>query len=92
MSSLWAETYDYPVAVTLSDTKDDPAGNFAALLVTGAGNVVVWTRGGPQASLPLTIPVVVGQYLRFPIRRVGLTNTTATVLGLVSSIVAQGGG
>jgi hypothetical protein len=88
-SNLWAKTYDYPVAVTKSDTVDDPAGNFAGLLVSAAGNVVVWTVGGPQASLPLTIAVIAGQILPFPVRRVGLS-TTATVLGLVSAIVHQG--
>ena len=90
MSNQWAQTYDYPVAVTKSDTVDDPAGNFAGLLVSVAGNVVIWTVGGPQAGLPLTIAVVAGQELHFPIRRVGTTGTTATVFGLVSSIVRQG--
>lgn len=89
MSSLWAETYDYAIAVTKSDTVDDPSGPFAGLLVTVAGNVALQCNGGPSATV-LTIPVVVGQYLRFPVRRVNNTSTTATVLGLVSAIVRQG--
>jgi hypothetical protein len=90
MSNLWCETYDYAVAVTKSDTADDAAGPFAGLYVSVAGNVVIWNRNGPQASNPITIAVVAGQYVRWPIKRVGSTNTTATVFGLVSAIVPQG--
>lgn len=89
MSNLWASVADYPVAVTKSDTVDDPGGPFAALLVTVAGNLVFWPLQGPQASSPLTIAVVAGQYICFPVKRVG-ASTTATVLGLVSAIVRQG--
>jgi hypothetical protein len=90
VSNLWAETYDYPIAPTLSDSVDDPAGPFTALQVGGAGNVVAYPMNGPQ-SAPVTIAVIAGQTLRFPIRRVGATGTTATGLfGLVSSIVRQG--
>jgi hypothetical protein len=87
MSNLWAETYDYPVAVTPSNTADDPAGEFAGLLATEAGNLVVWTRG-PAAAQPLTIPVLAGQYIRFPVKRVGVGSPAC--LGLVSGIIKQG--
>ena len=87
MSSLWAETYDYPVAVTPSNTVDDPAGEFAGLLVTAAGTLSVWTRG-PVASQPVSIPVVAGQYIRFPVRRVGTSSPAC--MGLISGIVKQG--
>lgn len=87
MSTLWAETYDYPVAVTKSDTADDPKGEFAGLLTTAAGNLIVWTRG-PAASQPITIPVVAGEYIRFPVKRVGASSSDC--LGLVSGIVRQG--
>jgi hypothetical protein len=87
MSNLWAETYDVPVGVTESDTVDDPAGPFAGLYCGGAGNVVVWPLNGTGS---VTMAVVAGGYLRFPIRRVGATSTTATGLfGLRSSIVQQ---
>jgi hypothetical protein len=89
VSDLLARTYDYIAAVTLSDTVDDPAGNFAGLLVSVAGNVVVWPVAGPASSGGITIAVVAGQELHFPVKRIGLS-TTATVVGLVSSIVRQG--
>lgn len=72
--------YDYPVAVTSSDTTDDPAGPFAGLLVSAAGNIVVYPLNGPSANF--TIAVVAGQEVHFPVRRIGATGTTATVLGL----------
>ena len=87
MSTLWAETYDYPVTVTPSNTVDDPAGEFAGLLVTAAGTLSVWTRG-PAAQQPVSIPVVAGQYVRFPVKRVGLGSPSC--LGLVSGIIKQG--
>lgn len=89
MSSLLASTYAYPAAVTKSDTVDDPAGNFAGALCSVAGTAIVWTVNGPGASTPLTIIVVAGQYLRFPIKRFG-ASTTATMFGLVDAIVRQG--
>lgn len=89
MSNLWSRTYDYPVAITKSDTVDDPGGAFAGLLCSTAGTAIVWTVGGPQAGLPLTITMVVGQELHFPIRRVGLSSS-GTFFGLVSAITPQG--
>lgn len=88
MSNAWARTYDYAVALTPSNTTDDPAGPFSGLLVCAAGTVDVWTVSGPQAGLPLAIPVVAGQELHFPIRRVGTGGPTC--FGLVSAIVKQG--
>lgn len=89
MSDLRAVTYDYIVPVTTSDTVDDPAGNFTGLLVGVSGNVVFWCIGGPSASMPITIAVVAGQCICVPCKRVG-ASTSATVYGLVSSIVRQG--
>jgi hypothetical protein len=89
MSDLWAETYDYAVAVTKSDTVDDPAGPFAGLYVSAAGTVVYDGLSGPQASNPVTITAVAGGYIRWPIRRIRAA-TTATVFGLVGGIVKQG--
>jgi hypothetical protein len=90
MSNLWATTYDYAVAVTKSDSTDDPAGPFSGLYVSVSGNVVLYCRNGPQSAQPITVAVVAGDYIRWPVRRVGSTSTTATVFGLVSSIIAQG--
>jgi hypothetical protein len=87
MSNLWADTYDYAVAVTKSDTVSDPAGPFAGLYCSAAGNVVILNQNGPQTAI--TIAVVAGQYVRWPVRRVNSTSTTATVFGLVSAIVSR---
>ena len=89
MSNLWADTYDWAVAVTKSDTVDDPAGPFAGLYVSAAGTLIIHNLNGPQAANPITITVVAGQYVRWPVKRVG-ASTGATVFGLVSAIVRQG--
>ena len=86
MSGLWATTYDYPVAVTPSNTVDDPAGPFAGLLSTAAGTITLWPLNGPQGSI--AVPVLAGQYIRFPVSRVGIGSSAC--FGLVSSIVRQG--
>lgn len=89
MSTLQAITYDYAVAVTKSDTVNDPAGPFAGLLATAAGTAIVWMYGGPQSANPVSIPVVAGQYLHFPVKRVGASSSN--VMGLVcSGIVSPG--
>mgnify|MGYP001608707515 CR=1 FL=1 len=90
MSNPWATTYDWPVAVTKSDTADDPAGAFAGLLVDTAGILKITPYGGPNAGSSVTINVVAGEYIRFPVKRVWSSTTTAVVFGLVSSIVRQG--
>jgi hypothetical protein len=89
MSNLLATTYDYAVAVTKSDTVDDPAGPFAGLYVSAGGTLIYWGLGGPQAANPVTITVVAGTYVRWPIKRIG-ASTGATVFGLVGGIVRQG--
>jgi hypothetical protein len=90
-SNLFATTYDYPVAVTKSDTAQDPAGPFAGLLVDTAGILKMTPLGGPDATTSITINVVAGQYIRFPVRNVWSGTTTAVVFGLVgTSIVPQG--
>lgn len=90
MSTIQAETYDYSVVVTKSDGTDDPAGPFTGLYVSVAGVVVIDNLNGPQSANPVTLNVVAGGYVRWPVKRVRSTNTTATVLGLVSPIVRQG--
>lgn len=90
MSTLWADTYEYPVAVTKSDTVADPAGPFAGLLVDTGGALKLTPVNGPNAGISITINVVAGQYVRFPVQRVWSSTTAAIVFGLVSAIVAQG--
>jgi hypothetical protein len=93
MSDVGAITYGYCTPVTPSDSVDDPSGPFAGLLVGTAGNLVVYPLGGPQGvgtGFPITIAVVSGQYILFPVRRVGATSNTATVFGLVGANVRQG--
>lgn len=84
--------YDYPIAVTLSDTTDDPSGPFTAFLCTMSGFAVVYPYAGPQSTTPLVIPVLAGVEYHFPVRRFGQTNATATVLGYVSAHVRATGG
>ena len=93
MSDAKALVWDHPASVTLSDTVNDPAGPFAALLITGVndGNVQVWPSGGPLASSGVVIAVKAGTVVPFPIVRVGATNTTVTVLGLIAGAVVRPG-
>jgi len=84
--NLWANTYDYAVAVTKSDTVSDPAGPFAGLYVSAAGTIVILNQNGPQT--PITITAVAGEYIRWPVRRVG-ASSSATVFGLVSAIISR---
>lgn len=90
MSNLWASTYDWPASVTKSDTVNDPAGPFSGLLVDTGGILRVTPTGGPLATSSITINVVAGGYICFPVSRVWSSTTTAVVVGLVSSIKAQG--
>ena len=89
MSNVAAATYDYAVAITESDTVDDPAGPFAGLYVSAAGNLVCDNLSGPQGSNQITVVVVAGTYIRWPIKRIR-TATSATVFGLVAGNVRQG--
>jgi hypothetical protein len=89
MSTVQASSYDYAVAVTKSDTADDPAGPFTGLYVSASGTLVCDNYGGPQGSNPITVAVVAGGYICWPVKRVR-TTTNATVFGLVSPVVKQG--
>jgi hypothetical protein len=88
-STIQASTYDWAVAVTKSDTTNDPAGPFTGLYVSAGGTLVCDNLGGPQGSNPITITVVAGGYICWPIKRIR-TATTATVFGLVSPVATQG--
>jgi hypothetical protein len=84
VSNLWAETYDYAIAPTLSDSADEPGGPFAGLYCSVAGNVQLLQQNGPNSTI--TVAMAAGTYWRTPVRRVCLSSTTATVLGLRSRI------
>lgn len=68
------------VAVTKSDTTDDPAGPFIGLHCNVSGNVVVLFDAA--AATAQTLAVSAGLSYPYRIKRVQNTNTTATVLGL----------
>lgn len=80
MSDILAVTYDDAIAVTPSDTTDDPAGPFAGLQCTGtAGLAKIITGAGRTATIFLP------QGICTPIaaRRVFTTGTAATsIIGL----------
>ncbi len=90
MSTVQASTYDYPATVTPSDTVDDPAGTFTGLYVITSGTLKFTPYNGPQAGSSITIAVIAGTYLCWPVKRVWSSTTSATVLGLVSPVVRQG--
>jgi hypothetical protein len=86
MSNVLARTYSYPVVATLSQTVDDPAGPFTGLQVgSTGGTLVIWPLNGPQTGLPLTLNVIAGQELHFPVRRVGSASTATGIIGLVDA-------
>lgn len=91
MSNLKASIADYPATVTESDTVDDPAGPFTALLVTVGGTLKLTPYLGPLAKSSLTLTVVAGQYICFPVRRVW-TGNTASVVGLCDALFQPSGG
>ena len=88
MSDIQATTYDDAIAVTQSDTVNDPAGPFAGLWVQAAGVIKLTTTRGntvivsAAAGLPVTIACV----------RVWTSVTTATgITGLYSLPYKQRG-
>lgn len=91
-SSVRSQTYDYPAIPTLADVNTpDPAGPFAAVLITGpaggGGTITVYPLAGPQSGMPQNIAVIAGQLLTFPVMRIGLTGTSVSCLGLVSAAI-----
>lgn len=65
------------VAVTKSDSADQPTGVCKGLWVDGAGNVSFIPAGNADAS-PITITVAAGTRIDGFVRRVRNTSTTAT--------------
>ncbi len=83
MSNILAITYDDAIAVTASDTVDDPAGPFAGFYSGAGGTIKVTTIKGTAATL---VNVPAGIVVTLAIRRVWSGTTTATsVLGMVAN-------
>lgn len=81
MSSIAAITYAGSVAVTASDTTDDPKGVFAGLLVTVTGNVTFIDEIGGTNALAA---VAANTIINIACKRVNSTGLTATVRGLLA--------
>lgn len=79
MSNILATTYDQAIAVTKSDTVNDPQGPFAGLLVAVAGIVVFVDQGGNTVT---TGSLTAGTVIPVVTARVNNTTTTATTYGL----------
>lgn len=86
MSTVQSSTYDWPTAITKSDTVADPAGPFTGLYVDTGGVLKITPLNGPLAKTSLTINVVAGGYVCFPVQRVWNGTTTAVVFGLKSPV------
>ena len=84
-SDIKAVTYESAIAVTASDTTDDPNGPFAGLYVggqTGAQTLKVTTLRG--TTVTFASPAL-GTVIPIAVRRVWSTGTTVTnVLGLLA--------
>jgi hypothetical protein len=90
VSDLHATVFDWPATPTKSDTDADPNGPFSSLLVDTGGILKLTPYGGPLAGSSLTLNVVAGEVVPFPVTRVWTSVTTAVVVGLVGAIVRQG--
>jgi len=84
--------YDNAVAVTVSDTTDDPNGPFAGLwcLTSGTARVTLYASAA-NGSAAVSVPLTAGQYFPVSIRRVWSSGTSGTYLGLVSPTIARQG-
>lgn len=81
MSSILAQTYEGSVAITASDTVDDPNGPFAGLLVTATATFTFLDTRGQTVTL-----TAVGANTFIPIatRRVNSSALSGTVRGLLA--------
>jgi hypothetical protein len=89
MSNIQARTYEGAVAVTASDSTDDPGGPFAALWIGGAGSggLKVTMINGDVVSFA---GVPVGMML-LAVKRVWTTGTSVTsVIGMKAMPYAGG--
>jgi hypothetical protein len=74
VSNILAVCHDSAVAVTQSDSTDDPAGSFSALGCQVAGLAKITTVKGSV----VTVSLVAGQLLHIATKRVWSSVTTAT--------------
>jgi hypothetical protein len=78
MSNILAVTYDQAVAVTKSDSTNDPAGPFAGLYVATAGNV----KFNDIAGNTITVTSAPVGVIPIATLRVWSNGTSGTVYGL----------
>lgn len=84
MSDIGAVTYHDAVAVTQSDTENDPAGPFAGFFTGSGGTIKVTTVGNPTGSAEFA-NAAAGIVIPTQILRVWESATTATgVMGQIS--------
>jgi hypothetical protein len=89
MSNILAVTYEAAFAPTLSDSLDDPKGEFAAFYVGVTGNVKVHTLNGQDVTF---VAVQAGTGIPIAHTRVWSTGTTATsILCLAAAPYKQKG-
>ena len=86
MSDLYSITYEDAIAVTASDSTNDPAGPFVGFF-TGSGGTIRFATYKTGRDVTMTnLPA--GVIVPVPIRRVYSSTTTATgVLGLIGAII-----
>lgn len=90
MSNILSITYDDAIAVTQSDSVDDPAGPFAGFHSGSGGTVKVTTIRGTTATIT-NIPA--GVIYTLSIKRVWSGTTTASgVLGMVANPIKKAAG
>lgn len=75
MSSILAITYDDVIAVTPSDTVDDPNGPFAGFYISGTAGTVTFLTVRGHAGI---ISPGAGVIVPFAIRRIYSSGTSAT--------------
>jgi hypothetical protein len=83
MSNILAVTYDNAIAVTASDTVDDPGGPFAGFYTGSGGTIRVLTIKNGDVTFA---NLVAGVVMTVAIRRVFSSTTSATgVFGMVAN-------
>jgi hypothetical protein len=87
VSDIRSVTYEGGVAVTASDTADDPAGPFSGLFSGAGGSIKVRTISKDDVTFT-NVPA--GVVLPIACKRVFVTGTTATnVLGLRTPYISR---
>lgn len=82
MSNIMAITYEDAIAVTPSDSTDDPAGPFAGFFIGGTAGAVVFLTDRGKAA---TISPGAGVIVPIATRRIYSSGTTATnIYGVIA--------